>query len=282
MNSVLKSQTEESLIAGVVQTFRNPINRNKVLVALEGKDDINFYKKIFSEEVTILEFLTSKAYYPAVFAEVNTMYPTRFMGICDADFDNLNATSSGFDNLFMTEFHDTEILTLSVGCGEEVCEHYGTPIPSQGVLTFACEAVRGISYIKWYNQEVCKSICFDGLHPDPYYLPNDSIDMAAYWAKLKSHPANSVIDVDAVNVSSFVSGRSVDLLQITNGHDAYRFLFQYVHKNNKALRKKDYNNVYAGSFNINKFRTTDLFRRIIQWADSVGATNLFNSFTTGD
>lgn len=275
MNSVLKSQTKESLIAGVIQTFRTPINKGKILVALEGKNDVNFYNKVFSKKVTILEFLTSKAYYPAVFAEVNTMFPTRFMGICDADFENLYTKSSGFDNLFMTEFHDIEILTLSVGCGEDVCHYYGVTIPSQGILNFACESVRGISYIKWYNREICNSICFDGLHPDSYYQPNDTIDMSAYWIKLKSHPTNAAIDFDEEKVLAFVDDRPIELLQITNGHDAYRFLFQYVHKTNKSLKRVDYNNAYVGTFNIEKFRTTDLYKRIKLWAETVGAPNLF-------
>lgn len=275
MDSIRKSLTEESLIASVIQTFRNPVNKGKVLVALEGRDDVDMYEEIFSSTVTILDFLKSKAYFPAVFTAVNEFYPNRFMGICDADFENLYSVSSGFDNLFFTDGHDTEILSLTIGCGEDMCNLYGVPIPAQGVFEFVCNSVKEISYIKWYNHEICKAICFDGLHPDPYIQDDSTIDMTSYWAKLKSHPTNASIHFDEAQIAAFVSGKSIAFDQITNGHDAYRYLYQYIRRTNKDIKKKDYKTLYARSFNIEKFRNTQLFFKISAWANSVGSPNLF-------
>lgn len=279
MDSIRRSLTEESLIAGVIQTFRNPINKGKILVALEGRDDVVMYEEVFSDTVTILDFLTSKAYFPAVFSAVNELYSKRFVGICDADFENIYSGASGFDNLFYTDGHDTEILSLSIGCGEEMCNMYGTPIPAQGVFDFVCDSVKEISYIKWYNHEICRAICFDGMHPDPFIQVDNSIDMVSYWTKLKSHPANASIDFDETKIAEFVRDKVIALDQITNGHDAYRFLFQYILKTNKGLRKKDYKTSYTHSFTIEKFKNTQLYSNISTWASSVGAPNLFKEET---
>jgi len=277
MNSIRKATKEGSLISSVILTFRNPVNKGKVLVVLEGQDDVNMYEKVFSNTVTILGFLTSKAYFPAVFKAVNKLYPSRFMGICDADFDNIYSVSPKFNNLFYTDGHDTEILSLAIGCGEDMCNLYKTPIPQEGVFDFACNSVKEISFIKWYNYDTGKGICFDNMHPDQYIQNNGTIDMTSYWTKLKSHPANVSIDFDEAKIAAFVSSKSksIALDQITNGHDAYRYLYQYIRKTNKGIKKKDYKTLYTQSFNLEKFKNTQLFQNISTWAKSVGSPNLF-------
>ncbi|MCQ2607753.1 MAG: DUF4435 domain-containing protein [Bacteroidales bacterium] len=277
MNSISESLTKDSLISSVIQTFRNPVNKGKVLVALEGQDDVNMYEDVFSSTVTILDFLKSKAYFPAVFTAVNEFYPNRFMGICDADFENLDSVRPDFANIFFTDGHDTEILSLAIGCGEDMCNLYGVPIPEQGVFEFVCNSVKEISFIKWYNHEICKAICFDGMHPDPYIQDDNSINMTSYWSKLKLHPANASIDFDEAQVAAFVSGKKIDFDQITNGHDAYRYLYQYIRRvnNGKNIKRTTYDTLYAQHFNIEKFKNTQLFLKISAWADSVGIPNIF-------
>ena len=90
-------------------------NKEKNMVLVEGPDDKTFYAYYVSENDVVFNVLKGCYYMPTILALVNkdTSLRDRVIGIKDADFDRVTGKTYSQPNLFLTDTHDWETMTLT-------------------------------------------------------------------------------------------------------------------------------------------------------------------------
>ena len=104
---------------GEIKLWRDAKNQGEVGVIVEAKADELFFRKSFSKKTcffstdgfkNLLELMT----------EVKENNDEGIIGIIDADFRRITNDKIDFDNLFMTDGHDIEMMTINSQAWNEV------------------------------------------------------------------------------------------------------------------------------------------------------------------
>ena len=246
----------DAKVADVKLLFENPQNERKVILVVEGSDDVDVYRKLIDENAVCIYPDCNCEKHELILRALNKKYSNRLLAIKDADFDRLEGRINHFPNLFLTDTHDLENMIVEdclmalVGDDKDRCS--GINIPE------IYAELEDISYLKWYNHHYHTGINFRSLLPIP--------DFVSYFNSAVAATNNSV-SVSLADVAVFKAQHlDAPTKEVSNGHD----LFERIYVRAKAAKRANYHKKQffkriRVAYPKESFTNTALFQSIKSW-----------------
>ena len=155
---------EDVAVASVKALFENEMNAEKVVVIVEGQDDVMVYGSFMREDRACIYPDGNCQKHFRILSSLNPYYGDRLLAIKDADFDRVESKSYCYDNLFLTDTHDLEGMILAGGLPE--LEGEDAVCCSMIEMEEIYAELEGVSYLKWYNHTKCLGINFSDTQLD--------------------------------------------------------------------------------------------------------------------
>ena len=270
-NSILAalSGNQDASTAKIRLALNSPITVDKIVMIVEGNDDLRFYSRMYdATKVEIVPVFNCDKIIN-ILANLNPGYERRLIGIKDADFDVLNGVAYSYNNLFLTDNHDLEIMELSSnGVVSKVWNEYvrGISMPNNLVMAIYQELLP-LSLLKWYNGINHLSITFDRVKIGSSCDNNGCFEFVRHRDLLFRCGENIGKEPSLSIYNRWYDGLSPDLKDVTNGHDAVDLLYQKIRIAYRInLKKKTFTNFIIDNYPKRDFVVTCLATKINAWA----------------
>lgn len=274
-----ESKKYGKIISSVLLTLRSNVTENKVVVIVEGADDRSLYERMYDADKVMVYPVSNCRHTVKVVKAVNDKgLSMRLIGIKDADFDHLNGTSYPYENLFLTDFHDAEIVELENNITIDMVWYKYTGMRSPlGLKDEIYSDLFELSLLKWYNYIHRLNIVFkkDKLGA---CVTNGIFDYSSYKTNLFSRSDNVYKDPDgSPDYKSWCSCHgTVDKPELTNGHDAVELLFHKIKMHTKQLISiKDIAESVRNCYPSSEYKKTGMAMKIDKWAKKNYGTTLY-------
>ena len=283
------------ILGAVYLSLQHPSNKDKIFCFVEGVSDIKFYGSIINNSLIEIESsktgdinVNGKKDIINLMEKINneeifSHYKNRIIAICDADFDHIENLISDYQskNIFMTDYHDIEIMMLSnKNCWESFLYEFMIPahIKSIGfnMLKNCIDVAKIIGSLRYINSKNDLNLNFKKLNYSQFIQVNEnyepSINLELLIEILLSR-SPSVTDKDPqilINLYYDLIHKNPDLykeyiLHICCGHDITNVIFViYRHDNYRISLEKNINSSVIESalrlsYNKDYFKQTKLF-----------------------
>ena len=261
----------------------HPKNQGINFVLVEGDTDIRLFRKLFDLDKCKVEYIPGGKLKVEECVVILLEEYTQIIGVIDADFSHLEETSEDKINIFLTDYHDIEMMTLIEDDILHKVLHEYTNIPKNEHITFrdkVLNSIKKISYLKWLNDRESLELNFKKTNILPLISFNNfSLDFDTYLSRLLTKSENARIKDSTIisQKTDELSQKNVDLFQLTNGHDALNLFAKYIREKSKRKLAEDsipsalrmlYTNVH--------FRQTNLHKALSEWANE-NNTQLFTT-----
>ena len=252
----------------------HPNSKGKAFVLLEGKSDLVFYRKFFSSSNCKLETIPgSKLKVEQCIGELAKDSPI-IIGIIDADFIHLGAKSYDKVNVFLTDFHDMEMMLISEDEIFSALMFEYTDLSkdkyseTRNNIMFSIEQ---ISYLKWLNEEEDLDYNFKfGFH-EFISFENFKINFSQYFARVLNKSPNAKIKDEKIILEKMKALKDTDPhpLQLCNGHDFMKAISYYLNQvfNVKGVNHENVASSCRMTFSFNHYSSTELYNNTKMWAD---------------
>lgn len=274
MNTIRDAIDENTIVAEVVQYFRSPIYSEKLMIIVEGDDDIKLYKSFFNESKVYFHTLQTNGcgWFESVLKECDDQYESYFIIIKDADFDHLNSKTYYYPNMFLTDTHDMETMIIKDDSINKICQEYNCCFSVNDIM----KNIKNYSFLKWYN---CKNQCgikFEVLNIFQLYDGKKDLTIQNCLNSIYANPKNqNKTKISNVAISKFIKDhKNTDLSQLTNGHDLCKSIRKkiYVLNSSKSYNIKDDEipRLLRVQYTMTDFKHTKLYQSILKWMNQHG------------
>ena len=271
MNTVIASQTSNTVTTRVRMILAHPIYKNRVLVVVEGNDDKKVYGRLFDKEKVDIFPLGGCCHYETMLTTLNPEYYPRFAVIKDADFEHIVGYEYTFPNLFRTDTHDAETMMMTDTFYESFKMEFLDGDDDLAEMMKVHDEMMPLSWLKLACKELNKKVNFGTFSLYNFYKGDAAVDVEACRKVLNKIPENASIgiptdsDIDEIKKKYGV----IDKNLLNNGHDLCDgFAYKY-----KALGKKNeikidaLEKVLRTAFTMIQFQHTKLYSDMVAWAD---------------
>lgn len=252
----------------------NPISRGKTFVLLEGEDDCRIFSRLLARHCKIEWFPGGKIQlekHLKILVE-DPHFQSFIIGIRDADFLHLEGQTSGFPELFLTDFHDLEMMMLAEDeCFEAILAEFSNSQNDLLVRENLLESLRFVSYLRWWNDQNKAELTFKEFKFGDIFDPSHlRIDVERYLYKLVERSANAIekdINVLKVAANSLVN-KDNNIFQLCNGHDFMDILSLYFNakRTQKGVTPTRLNSQFRTAYSKLAFYKTQLYANLQKWA----------------
>jgi Protein of unknown function (DUF4435) len=264
--------TPESKITELRLDISNPKSEGKVFVLLEGESDVKLYRKLFNNDTCKIETIPGgKIFLEKGLEILNDIYKL-IIGIRDADFLHLVGEKPQFSNLFLTDYHDYELMMSSdYQCISSILNEH-TKLDSkecEGVFNRILNAIRFLGYLRWYNDIENLEFNFRGLGINDLFDERSFTfdDKVLVETIITRSPNAKVKNVEQIFDSvQRLYNDSHDLFQVCNGHDFMKVMAILCSSRQKGISDKDMASLFRVAYNQNMFQKTQLFKDTSDWA----------------
>lgn len=275
MNTVIASQTSNTVTTRVRMILAHPIYKSRVLVIVEGNDDKKVYGRLFDKEKVEIYPLGGCCHYESLLSSLNSKYYPRLVVIKDADFEHIVGYEYEYPNLFRTDTHDAETMMMT----DTFYESFKTEFldGNDDVLAEMMKVhneIMPLSWLKLACKDLNKKVNFGTFSLYNFYKGDTIIDVEACRKVLNKIPENVSIGVPTDYDIDMVKNKYgiVDNNNLNNGHDICDgFAYKYKSLDNKkeinivALEK-----VLRTAFTMIQFKETKLYSDMSAWANKEG------------
>jgi hypothetical protein len=254
-----------------------------IVILVEAKPDERLYRQFFEKNCSfqscngkekVLETLEKKKQHPN----------SHTIAIVDADFDRITNKNQGLAPLFLTDFHDREIMLLEAKeVWESILSEYGdadkiqqfeqkTPC-KKAIL----EAARTIAYYRLLNeQEASITLTFNsGTQDKPSYLKYekfvDKQTLTITEKELRKQIENKSNsqglfknNPQYLELIDAIKAKNYPILELCNGHDVLNILVLALHgtlgPSKEKQEEKTISRTAAVAYRLSDFQTTQLYQ----------------------
>jgi hypothetical protein len=271
MQSLQNSQTPASFIDTIRLSLRHPIGHKKYWILVEGETDQKLYQKLIDGDKTQV-----KAVSPSGIANLRSILKTllaesteslqpikHVLGIRDADFLHLDGQQESQANLFITDFHDAEMMMIA--CDETfkswVSEYLSEELDNfQQLRQQFLHALIFLSGLRWLNHREDLTLNFNKFYDESCSNSNrqECID------KLVKRSPNRKREVSVEEIDKLVA-EVTDYYNLCNGHDMEEVMADFVPKTrNKGITSERVGESLRLAYHKHNFATTQLYQSLIK------------------
>lgn len=278
-NSILQAYTvnENPAVTTLLMRFRHPNMAGKVIIAVEGKYDNNFYTRFTDSAVAEIHYLGGCRKLGDVlktFASKFPQYTKRLAGIKDADFCHIIGIRPTVSNLFFTDFHDFEMSLVSVDKIKRLVGKFKFEEDlASTIFDKTVSELKYLSYIKlhnWYrakgNRLSFKSVSLNNI------WNKDLNQVIEYTNNLQKDTTKVINKTDIDNLIANIP--APDYRQLHNGHDFLSGMALEINgikpqNANEAKLRKELSDIYTDE----EFKMTALYNSIISYFSPITVFN---------
>lgn len=270
MQSLQNSQTPASFIDTIRLSLRHPIGHKKYWILVEGESDQKLYQKLIDGDKTQVKSVspegiaTLRSTLKTLLAEsTESLQPIKHvLGIRDADFIHLDGQQESQVNLFITDFHDAEMMMIA--CDETfkswVSEYLSEELDNfQQLRKEFLHALKFLSGLRWLNHREDLTLNFKGFYDESCLNANqqECID------KLAKRSPNKKRDVFIKEIDELVA-EVTDYYHLCNGHDMEKVMARCVLKKHKGIKPERVGESLRLAYHKHNFATTKLYQSLIK------------------
>lgn len=260
-------------------SLKNKNDYRKVLILVEGIDDLYIYGLVLDEAktvfdnsckenggcTTLLQMLRKLNESPFVIKKQRVLH----LAIKDADFERMNDALQDDDNLLYADCHDNEMMAIHAPHVKEcLCRVLGIKEDtSEEICNQIFLELRVLSLFKWHNSKDKLGANFKKLD-----IMGFTEDFLSNSEKILNHvndrSDNSRATIEGLNAFLAANEDVDDFYELTNGHDFVLRLCAYMKKHYKKQISESEMEYYLQSQLIPaKFKGTALYSAICKWED---------------
>lgn len=267
-------------IAEIQLILNHPSMEGKVLVVIEGDDDKKLYDRLFNKNETKLHPVGGCAHYEEILDNLNKDYENRLIVIKDADFDRLNNQERKYENFFITDGHDAEMMIANENF-ERALQNEFLSGDAEPIIERVNKDIKNISFIKWYNNVKNKKVNVEKLKPDKgMYDGNNEVSIEDCICRISSDRSNKDIDIMTEDEILDYESRhqDIDLRELTIGHDLFDGICRKLYFENDVKNKRtggkpvsqEISRLARTAYSSEQFHGTELYKTIKEWQEKKG------------
>ncbi len=269
--------TFEEKIGELLLEVPHPNRRGQVFILVEGESDVRLFRKLFAADHLNVERIPGGKFKLEEGVATLLDKSELIIGVRDADFIKLSEQGYDKPNMFLTDYHDIEMVLLA---DEEVFSAFVAEYTAlsksqhQALRDDMLHTIRYLGYLKWLNEREKLKLSFEAGFLDLLDFDRKALDLTKHILRVISKTKNKtgVTGFDAAALEKKVlklEEEKPELLQLTSGHDLLRAFAEYFNKkwNHKDLKEKVLVMGVRMSFRMASFEKTDLYKEIKQWFD---------------
>ncbi|WP_417912069.1 DUF4435 domain-containing protein [Candidatus Electronema sp. TJ] len=272
--SVQDCLNEDDVITSIRLQLSHPLKRQKVWVVVEGETDQKLYSKLFNKKHVEIEISYSGLTGLLKIVSELLKETRRIIGIRDADFLHLDGQEKDAEHIFLTDFHDAEMMLVSCeNAYKQVAAEFLTgekePVAVREKLLLSLKFISGI---RWLNDSCklelnFKGFSFGNFYDEKIFKLNDS----ACLAEIINSSPNRKGEIIQEQVCLKIEG-VLDVLNLCNGHDFQKIFALYVtsklKKGKKTIADNRIGEAFRVAYRFDDFKGTNLYNELKNWADS--------------
>ncbi len=269
---------ENITINSIRLQLRHPSGKKKIWIIVEGETDQKLYSKLIDADHVEIEIS-----HGGLSSLLKTVYrlaeeTNRVIGIRDTDFLHLEEDMDNIDNIFLTDFHDAEMMIVSCdnACKQVFAEFLTEEKNPAAVREKLLLSIKFISGVRWLNDLLKLELNFKGFSFGNFYdgrtillNENDCLtEIIKRSPNMKSEITHEQVYMKIKEVSN--------LFDLCNGHDFCKIFAIYVNSRLKK-GKKEINDIRVSeafriSYRFDDFKKTNLYKKLKGWANNQAIT----------
>jgi len=272
----LKSHVNENDVAGSIrQQLRHPSGADKVWIIVEGETDQKLFSKLIDGPHVKFEFNPSGWGKAPLLRTVSELLKETdsVLGIRDADFLHLEGKKETAENIFLTDFHDSEMMIVSCdNAFHSVTAEYANK--EKDASAFRKKLLKSIVFIsglRWINDAEGLALNFNGLGFGSFYDGESVVlDEKNCLKEVMKRSPGKKKEISEEDVSSKIKNISdlLNLLNLCNGHDFQRAFALCVSCNSKkGVNDVEIGKAFRVAYRFEDFQKSDLYRQLKKWSD---------------
>jgi hypothetical protein len=256
--------------------LRHPAGKKFLWVLVEGETDQKLYAKLIAGRNTKVEMVFGgvENLRKAVFTLVQET--KQVLGIRDADFLHLDKRQETIACLFLTDFHDAEMLLLTCDAAFEsvVCEYLPLRRADFEMLRRnLLESLVFLGAIRWINNSEILKLNFEGLSLAKVYdAAMLTLDKAKCIEELENRSPNKKRNLQTEEIELKING-FCDHYNLCNGHDFEKAFALHINVKNpgvKGVKDGDIGKALRMAYRKDDFATTKLYESLKNWESETG------------
>lgn len=276
MSTVISALTPNSVVTRVGMILGHPMNKNRVMVVVEGNDDKKVYGRLFDKNTVEVYPLGSCNNFDALLSTLNPKFYPRLAVIKDADFEHIVGYEYTYPNLFRTDAHDVESMMMTDVFYEAFKMEFldGDDDLLKNMMAVHTELLP-LSWLKLSCKELKRSIDFGTFTLYNFYKGDAAADLVEITKVLNKIPENVIKGVPTMSDIDDVKKKygAVDDKQLNNGHDlcsGFAYKFKVLKGGKSKLNIDSMTKVLRTAFTMAQFSKTHLYSTMYAWAEKEG------------
>jgi hypothetical protein len=263
--------------------LNHPAYKDKVIMIVEGGTDIRLFRKFLSHEMLKFVDVDGKSQVLQVMSDLLQVYPEQLLAICDADFDHVKQVNYHELSIYLTDYHDAEIMMIKSTAFNTFAQEFSTDIgllKSGAILENSLSVAYVIGLLRWMSMENNLKLNFKGLNLSLYMSINSEkveldSDALIRGLLLRSPNTPKVTNIEILLEQLEVyKTKNYCELQVCCGHDVTKIIsciYKQVsvsHETNMNQRKVE-SSLRIG-YVKNEFENSQLSRTVYSQLNSLG------------
>ncbi|OQY54055.1 MAG: hypothetical protein B6245_21840 [Desulfobacteraceae bacterium 4572_88] len=272
MNTLKSHVSENDVIGSIRQQLRHPSGVNRIWIIVEGADDEKLFKKLIDGPHVKIEFNPNGGgKIPLLRTVAELLKETdRILGIRDADFLYLEGKRETNQNIFLTDFHDAEMMIIS--CDDAyhavVAEYLSVKGNPSALREKILKSVRFIGGLRWINDAESLGLNFKNLGFGNFYDgENFILDENNFLQSVMKRSPGKKRDVSREDVTAKTEDVS-DLPNLCNGHDFQKaFALRVFADSKKGIKDAEIGKAFRVAYRLADFQKTNLYKQLGEWSN---------------
>ncbi|MBP2844104.1 DUF4435 domain-containing protein [Dickeya oryzae] len=275
----MKKYLSPSDKAGEIKLLLNHnIYKDKIFVLVEGVSDKKLFRSLIEGSHIAVEPANGKGVLIPVMESLYESSHSRLFGICDSDFDLLNGNPNKYESIdvYMTDYHDTEMLLFNSNSLDKFIDEFSSYENHASIQAELKENVTSAAYklglIRWVNDIHRLNIIFDGLDYSLFMDINKlSINIRVSdfvnYLLARSKNKSSIATLEFIlEESDKLHALNRDANHVANGHDVTAIISRLYSQAwvsvDRNLNKERIESHLRTGYTIDEFKKTNLFRKV--------------------
>jgi hypothetical protein len=253
----------------------HPKSKGTTFILLEGASDIRLFRKLFNLSCCKVENIPGgKFKLEECVGELVKVHPL-LIGIRDADFIHLEKAPYNKANLFLTDFHDMEMMLVSTDEIFSALVFEFTDLPKENHLEVRNKiftTIEMVGYFKWLNEREGLEFNVEASFIDLISFVNLEINFSQYFSRVLHKSPNAKVSDESVVLQKInaLKGEKVNYFHLCNGHDFMKALAEYIRAmgNSRTASHDSICSALRMAFTFDHFKQSKLFESTRLWAES--------------
>jgi len=262
---------KEDVVGSIRLQLRHPSGADKIWIVVEGETDQKLFSKLIDAHQVEIEISHGGVNSLLEIVSELLKETDRILGIRDADFLHLEGKRETGRNIFLTDFHDSEMMLLACDkaynqvAAEYLKKEKGPFLLREKIL----KSIVFIGGVRWMNSSENLELNFKGIGFRNFYNGKIAVldeDNCLYEIMKRSPNRKKEILREQVRLKT----KDVsDFLNLCNGHDFQKAFALCVNfHSSRGVNDADIGKAFRIAYRFEDFEKTNLYRQLKDWSDS--------------